>query len=322
MAETAQGEPYRMSCMEVWGGNEPTDRGVVMPGLNVWVRSRPLGGAGGDVHYVSSCATGRITRLLVADVSGHGVEVAEVAGHLRTLMRANVNYMEQSRFLRALNEEFSELNEIGRFATAVVATYWAPTRYVTLSNAGHPRPWWYVGKNRRWRAVETVRGREAMSNLPLGIAPPATYDQVTLTLTPGDMLLFYTDAVIEALNPRTGQRLGEAGLGDLLAEVEVSDPATVLEQVISRLEAFTAGDAIGDDLTLMLLTPNDIGAARTMGDWIHIVRRFLGLVRTSGRDQPVPWPQMNVVSIGGAFLGRLNRWYGKGPRDGQSSSAR
>ena len=48
-------------AMEVWGGNQPADSGVIMPGLDAWVYSRPHGEAtaGGDVHYVSSCATGR-----------------------------------------------------------------------------------------------------------------------------------------------------------------------------------------------------------------------------------------------------------------------
>ena len=67
-----------MQCMEVWGGNQTADSGVIMAGLDAWVYSKPFGGAdgGGDVYYVSSCATGRITRLLVADVSGHGTPAA------------------------------------------------------------------------------------------------------------------------------------------------------------------------------------------------------------------------------------------------------
>ena len=67
-----------MQCMEVWGGNQPTDAGVSMAGLDAWVRCQPWHGAsgGGDVYYVSSCATGRITRLLVADGYNH-FEIAE-----------------------------------------------------------------------------------------------------------------------------------------------------------------------------------------------------------------------------------------------------
>jgi hypothetical protein len=58
-----------MQCMEVWGGNALIDTSVSISGLDAWVYSKPFenGEAGGDVHYVSSCATGRITRLLLAD---------------------------------------------------------------------------------------------------------------------------------------------------------------------------------------------------------------------------------------------------------------
>lgn len=306
-------EPYRMTCMEVWGGNEPTDRGVVMPGLNVWVLSRPLGGAGGDVHYVSTCATGRITRLLLADVAGHGREVADVADSLRTLMRANVNYMEQGRFLQALNEEFTELAEAGRFATAVVATYWSPTRYAVLSNAGHPRPMLFRAKERSWCIVESGPGHEAMSNIPLGIAPPATYDLVDLSLRQDDLLLFYTDAVVEALNPATGSRLGEVGMRELLADVDVADPATILPKLAAKLADFRGGHPPDDDLTLMLLTPNGIRPARTIGDWITIAGRAWNLLLESlrRRNAPFPWPEMNIVSIVGAFFQRLNVRYGR-----------
>ena len=64
----------RMHCMEVWGGNSPVDRGFATPGLQLWLHSQPYDRAegGGDVYYVSSCASGRITRLLLADISGHG----------------------------------------------------------------------------------------------------------------------------------------------------------------------------------------------------------------------------------------------------------
>src|SRR5438128_12124750 len=121
--------PHEMTCMEVWGGNQTADSGVVMAGLDAWVYSRPYGqaNAGGDVHYVSSCATGRIARLLVADVSGHGAEVAEVGAALRRLMRRYMNYVDQSRLVEGLNLEFARQAEMGRFATAVVATYWVPT---------------------------------------------------------------------------------------------------------------------------------------------------------------------------------------------------
>jgi len=97
----------RIQCMEVWGGNRAVDNGVVMPGLDAWIYSRPYEGdsEGGDVHYLSNCASGRITRMLVADVSGHGAGVASIAANLRGLMRRYINYLDQTRFIEALHRE-------------------------------------------------------------------------------------------------------------------------------------------------------------------------------------------------------------------------
>ena len=98
-----------LQCMQIWGGNSEIDNGVSLAGIDCWVYSRPFQSAasshsnagaagnaavssasssgGGDIHFVTSCATGRITRLVVADVSGHGAPVAEMATSLRRLMR-------------------------------------------------------------------------------------------------------------------------------------------------------------------------------------------------------------------------------------------
>ena len=61
----------QMQCMEVWGGNHYSYNAFEMPGLRVWLFSRPHANArtGGDVCSLLSCASGRITRLLLADVT-------------------------------------------------------------------------------------------------------------------------------------------------------------------------------------------------------------------------------------------------------------
>src|SRR6202451_978889 len=120
----------QMSCMEVWGGSQLTTRRVEMGGLDAWVYSKPFGEAqrGGDVYYASSCATGRITRLLLADVSGHGNAVASTAADLRALMRRFVNRLDQKEVVRLLNEQFTEVSRHGSFATAVLTTFFEPTR--------------------------------------------------------------------------------------------------------------------------------------------------------------------------------------------------
>src|SRR6202050_148020 len=141
-----------MQCMEVWVGSKLTSSGVELGGLDVWVYSKPFGEAqrGGDVYYVSSCATGRIARLLLADVAGHGHSVASTAADLRTLMRRFVNRLDQTEFVRLLNQQFTTLSKDGAFATAVVATFFEPSRRMTVCNAGHPRPLLYRASRKQW----------------------------------------------------------------------------------------------------------------------------------------------------------------------------
>src|ERR1700755_2617984 len=126
----ASAPPRMMQCMEVWGGNAAIEHAVQMAGLDAWVFSRPYQNAqsGGDVYYLSACASDRILRLLVADVSGHGEAVGDLATQLRKLMRRYVNHIDHVQFVRKMNDQFVHLSQSGIFATAVVMTYFAPTQ--------------------------------------------------------------------------------------------------------------------------------------------------------------------------------------------------
>src|ERR1700735_4351469 len=117
-----------MHCMEVWGGNPRTDSGVLIPGLDAWIYSEPWQNetAGGDVHYLSSCASGQVVRMLVADVAGHGGSGAQLASDRRLMMRRYVNDHDQLRFVGALNREFTAAASGGVFATAVAMTFDSP----------------------------------------------------------------------------------------------------------------------------------------------------------------------------------------------------
>lgn len=187
----------QMSCMEVWGGNTSTDTAFDRPGLTcrVWSQSFGAGDAGGDVYFLSSCASGRLTRFLLADVCGHGESAAEGAEVLRELMRQNVNRIRQAQLVQAVNRELAAADMSGRFATALVGTWFASTSEIVLSNAGHPTPLLYQNSTGTWSTCETKpRERVAMQNIPLGIDERTVYSEHRIKLQPGDRLLCYTDA--------------------------------------------------------------------------------------------------------------------------------
>ena len=62
---------HGLRCMEIWGGNRAEANAIGTPGLDLWVYSEPYHAddRGGDVHYVSLCGGGIITRLIVTDLS-------------------------------------------------------------------------------------------------------------------------------------------------------------------------------------------------------------------------------------------------------------
>jgi len=306
-----------LQCLEVWGGNDPADRGVAMPGLDAWVFSLPYEQAdqGGDVYYMSSCATGRITRMLVADVSGHGSEVAKTSDALRALMRRHVNQISQTRFVRALNREFAALADEGRFATAVAASYFAPTRTLTLANAGHPPPAIYRADENRWSLLEPESSARSAAagpaNVPLGILDLTDYDQRVVRLEPGDLVLCYTDSLIES-RAADGAMLGTRGLIRTLSILDPREPAMFIERLLMAIAAEHRGNLAHDDVTAMLFTPNGRRATPTIrkrleANWA-MLKRLIGSMLPGG--EPMPWPDAPLANIGGFFANWFNRFGG------------
>lgn len=303
-----------MQCMEVWGGNQTADGGVVMAGLDAWVFSKPFGqsDAGGDVYYVSSCATGRIVRLLVADVSGHGQSVSETAGKLRALMRRHVNQIDQTRFVGSMNEQFALLAKAGSFATAVVTTFFAPTNHLSLCNAGHPPPLIYRANKKQWSFLEYKANREgAIGNIPLGVVDLASYDQFDVRLRVGDLVLCYTDSLIEARNT-AGEMLGQSGLLDLVRTLDVSDPSRLTATLIAAVEQRCGQAICEDDITVLLFRPNGLAPTKPLKEKLLAPFRVARAALSSWRKrEPMPWPEVTIENVGGAVFGPLSRFRGK-----------
>lgn len=270
-----------MRCMEIRGGNRPVEQTVELPGLDLWLFSEPYHEArrGGDVHYVSLCGGGVISRILLADVSGHGEAVAEASSALRSLMRKNINSKTQTRLVQALNRQFAQLAQLQLFATAVVATYLATTDELTVCNAAHPRPLFYQASTGQWSILseETAGSLGSPRNLPLGIDDRTRYDQFAIHLEPGDIVLFYTDALTEAVNPE-GDLLGETGLLALATAISATRPEEIGQRLLEAVTQHRAGKPADDDVTLMVLAHN-AGPPRRMsvGEKVDVYAKVFGI---------------------------------------------
>ena len=296
---------HLMTCMEIWGGNRATRRSIVLPGLDAWVYSRPYQQAdnGGDVYYVSNCATGRITRLMLADVSGHGVAVAETANHLRLLMRRYVNHIQQIKFVSSMNDEFTNISHAGRFATAVVATFLAPTRRLTFSNAGHPCPLIYTVGDQKWKMLETLsegHGRQrGPSDLPLGIFENGTYAELEFSLDVGDLVLFHTDAFVESRGT-DGELLGAKAFLEIVSRMDGVHPETLLDQIVEKVATLHPGNLTDDDVTLLLFRATGEAAQVPFKNRVLAPFRLLKGMAISllngGRGMPLP--EFSIANLG------------------------
>ena len=208
-------------------------------------------------------------------------------------MRKYINTFDQSRFARALNREFGRLSGAERFATALILTYFAPTNHLILCNAGHCRPLWFQAATGRWQAVDAETAGECPSlrqskaryhfqkvaNLPLGILEPTDYAQFALQLARGDLVVLYTDGIIEGEDAE-GVALGEAGLLALLDEVPVGGAEQVGQRVLGALDARQAGAAWADDRSLMILEHTGTQPPRpNVGRSVRTLAKMLGLSR-------------------------------------------
>ncbi len=301
--------------MEIWGGNHAVDTGVAMPGIDAWVYSRPWRGdkAGGDVHYVSSCASGRIVRMLVADVSGHGENAAETADRLRQLMRRYVNHLDQRKFVADLSRQFGGLSNDGRFATAAVFTYFGPTGTLTISNAGHPPPLIYRAASKQWSFLvpSDKTADSSLANLPLGVIDAPRYDALAAEIAVDDQVLCYTDSLIESSGP-DGRMLGAAGLMKIVRSIDARDPSMFISSLLTAIESQAPGNLQGDDVTALLFRANGEAMRYSVRERLSTYRRVLAATgRALAFRERFPWPDMHMANIGGAFIGRLNRkWRG------------
>lgn len=268
-------QQVRMQCMEVWGGNQPVERAISTTGLNLWLYSRPVGNAeaGGDVCYLSSCASGRITRLLLADVSGHGEKVSRIALSLRDMMRRSINFVNHNRMTERMNEEFTKGDEQG-FATAVVASYFAPLNSLSVSNAGHPAPLLLRNGQSHWELLD--RDQETSkkkADLPLGVIESTQYGERKLKAKPGDLLLLYTDAISESRN-ENGEVLGLEGLRNIVNELDANRPETLIAQLTDRLTKLHPDNLLDDDVTVVVVqvTGTQIPLSNNLTAFWHMIK--------------------------------------------------
>jgi sigma-B regulation protein RsbU (phosphoserine phosphatase) len=210
-------------------------------------------------------------------------------------MRRNVNFINQRQFVREMNQQFAEHTALDEFATALVCTFFSPTRRLEFCNAGHPSPLLYQAKNNSWvlaTAAANAVLASGIADTPLGAIDDAEYSRFEIQLEPGDMVLCVSDAFSDACDDR-GERLGIEGLLAVVRELDVSQPDTLIETLTGRIQRDLHKHRFEDDATAVLFR-SDGSSPSLSSDLIAPVRMLRGvrdatdLERVDETPHPVP----------------------------------
>ncbi|SRR5579871_2856551 len=254
-AATESKELQRLACLEVRGGNERATYAIQLPGISAWVCCRPITPSvrGGDLHYLSVCSQGFVSRIALADVAGHGDLVSAVADRLRDVLRKHSDAWDQSDVVRELNEAFLSNAGALEYATAVVLSHYSESGEMLFTNAGHLPPLWYRAENKQWNfLMESTPYAKQVADLPLGLIGGTPYSQTAVQLRIGDMLVMYTDGVTESTSDH-GELLDKDGLLTMARSVPLGPAAELGQRLVDGLEAFRGTQPGEDDETFVVL---------------------------------------------------------------------
>jgi serine phosphatase RsbU (regulator of sigma subunit) len=220
-------------------------------------------------------------------------------------MRRFVNRLDQTEFVRLLNQQFAALPRTGAFATAIVTTFFEPSRRLTICNAGHPRPLLYRAAQRQWDVLgaQEAGSPSRPSNIPLGLFDAAEYEQFDIELSPDDCLLSFTDALIESRDADC-EMLGEDGLLRIVRLLGDFEPQQLIETLLGEIERRYPENLSDDDVTVLLVRAN---GRQLRFSWREKLRAMGRFTRSVIRGERAPFPDANLANIGGAIIPALGR---------------
>jgi phosphoserine phosphatase RsbU/P len=215
-------------------------------GVSVAGRCRPASEVGGDYYDLIELEGGNLG-FAIGDVSGKGISAALIMASLRASLRGLLLGDEDdlSKMMQKVNRLVYEASTSSRYATFFFAIYNPVTRELRYVNAGHNPPILARQVSRELQRLEAC-------GPVVGLFPFVDYEEQSLILEPGDVLIAYTDGISEAMTAEDEEwgedRMLEAapcGFSALASEV--------IENIFLAADEFTAGAEQHDDMTLLVL---------------------------------------------------------------------
>lgn len=216
-----------------------------LPGLALAGMCVPATNVGGDYYDFLPDGSGRLS-LVVADVAGHSIGSALMMSMARAILRREIaTGKSPGEVLSATNEALlDDLTRAGLFITAFCARYDPATEELAFANGGHNMPLLYRSDGR-------LASLDA-DGMPIGVLGGVEYEELKVGLAPGDLVLLYTDGVVEARNS-DAEQFGDERLESLVAGTGAAGPRRLADAIFAAVQDHLGPEPAQDDLTLLAL---------------------------------------------------------------------
>jgi len=205
----------------------------------------PAREVGGDLYGICPANPDRLV-IFLGDVSGKGIPASMFMVRAITLARLLAReIVEPERILARLKDELAADNPSCMFVTFLCAVFEPRSRRLMLANAGHC---WPVLIS----ASEAPRWTGKNLGPALALEPGLKFQRAELTLRDGEALIFYTDGVTEAFNPKDELYGNDRLLADAGAFSGEAAPA-ITAGILRQVRAFAAGAPQSDDIAILTL---------------------------------------------------------------------
>ena len=223
----------------------PTEPPNRLKGADVAGRFEPAHELGGDLHDFLSPEAHSLV-IAVGDVSGKGAPAALYGAFAAELVRSRTlrrrytpDRFSVSGVLQSMNTILHERQLEEYYCTLCYAFFDFKRRSVTISNSGLPYP---------IRCSEEECGQIELPGVPLGSFPGVTYDEKSVPLTKGDVFVFCTDGIFEALDP-SGKEFGARRLSQVVSEHRTRTAREIVDAIFDAATAFRGTVDQIDDMT-------------------------------------------------------------------------
>lgn len=220
----------------------------VVQHLDVASFFQPANDVGGDYYDFTVDGNGRFT-VILGDVSGKGIPAALYAMKLQALFEVlGKSSTGPKRMLVEMNDVISERIERNYFITAVVGVLDLNRNQLVLARAGHNHPLHYSARSEttRWLKPDGVGIGMGTGELFDGLL-----EETSLELARGDVLLFYTDGVSEAMNA-ANETFGYEKMERVLKKSAHLPASEIKQKLLQSIDQFRDGTPFADDATFVV----------------------------------------------------------------------